>query len=145
MIPHNMDIAYTIAVFLGALVNLAINWNFIPRYGAMGAVFGTIVTEILVCVAHIISVKKNVDTMKYIKICIPYILYGAFMYLVVSNIVNKEAPLKALIIKVLIGGIIYVAVSLFYFLITRNEVLIHMLLNAKEKLNRGRINGSKGK
>ena len=130
---------------MGALVNLAINWNFIPRYGAMGAVFGTIVTEILVCVAHIISVRKDIDTMGYIRLCVPYVLYGAFMYLVVTNTVNREAPLKALVIKVLIGGTIYVVVSLFYFWITRNEVLIHIVVNAKEKLNYDRINRSKEK
>lgn len=133
MIPHNMDVEYTIAVFLGAGVNLGINWTFIPLYGAKGAVLGTIVTEILVCVAHIISVRKKLPIQRYVKLCVPYFLYGSFMYLVVSNVANTlEMPLKALIIKVLIGGIIYLTVSLIYFLVTKNEVVMHLVEKVKK-------------
>ncbi|WP_230690450.1 lipopolysaccharide biosynthesis protein, partial [Streptococcus pneumoniae] len=49
LIPRSFDKEYTVSLLYGAVVNILINILLIPKMGAMGAVIGIIVAELVLC------------------------------------------------------------------------------------------------
>lgn len=58
LLPHQMDIPYVISAFLGAFVNIILNFCLIPQYGALGAAVGTLIAEMVVCLYQSRQVKN---------------------------------------------------------------------------------------
>lgn len=61
LIPSKQDKLYITAVFLGAVVNIICNYFLILRYGALGAVFGVLITEALVLFIEIVGCKNELN------------------------------------------------------------------------------------
>lgn len=128
MIPNSMDNPYTMAVLIGAVVNLAINFALIPQLGAVGAVIGTIFAEGGVCLIQLFWVRKKIPILTYMKKSIPFFFFGLVMWICVT-VINKLMTLMMssvilLLIEILIGAFIYCLLSFIYFVITKNEMVI---------------------
>ena len=81
MIPSHMDRYYTIAVCIGACVNLVSNYILIKKYGALGAVLGTLFAEWAVTIYEIICTNKYIKFYKYILSDLIYVIPGLCMLL----------------------------------------------------------------
>lgn len=134
LIPNSKDKDYLISVVAGAVINLIINALLIPNCGAMGAVIGTVATEIVVCLVQSYSVRKNLPLLSYIKSFAIFILFGAFMFIIVYLIgVYCGVHISTIIFQVLTGIIIYGLCVLIYFAKTKDEQLAKIVRRFKRK------------
>lgn len=58
---YKKNISATITTTLGAIINIILNFIFIPKYGIMGASVATLISWFLITVVRIISVKRIID------------------------------------------------------------------------------------
>lgn len=121
LIPNKMDKEFTISIFTGAIVNFCINIFLIPGLGAIGASIGTLCAEASVCIMQCIFVRKRICLINYLKDIIPCFFSGFVMYLILYNI-SFSSKLLGLIIKVLIGVVIYIGILFIYVLIKRFNI-----------------------
>lgn len=127
LIPQHRDKEFVVAVCVGAIVNLIVNFICIPRWDAWGAVIGTICAEVIVCLIQLFSVRVDVPIWKYIEHSIPFILFGAGMALVVIMVGHYMGTnVLSLVVQVIIGGILYCGISLVYMVI-RHDKLVYMI------------------
>lgn len=116
LLPNNKDQQYTLSVVCGAIVNLAFNLILIPKWGAVGAAFGTIFAELTVMLYQTISVRKFLDIGQYIKETIIFIPIGAFMVLSLILIDPYiEDSITGIIIECVIGASVYIILTIIYF------------------------------
>ncbi|MCI6465361.1 MAG: oligosaccharide flippase family protein [Faecalicatena sp.] len=129
LMPNLMDIPYVMSLVLGVIINLILNALLIKSYGAAGAAFATLITESTVAFVQILVVVKKIPIIQYLKINIPFFINGIIMLLVVSLFYKYvHGSIVALFLQVLLGGGIYIILSLTY-LKRLGDPLIDKLLN----------------
>ena len=65
LIPQHEDKTYIISTFVGAIVNLIINFLLIPKYDSVGAAIGTVFAEFSVFLIQFIMVRKELPHFLY--------------------------------------------------------------------------------
>ncbi|MCD8074216.1 MAG: flippase [Lachnospiraceae bacterium] len=125
LIPNNKDNTYIAAVISGAVINAIVNATLIPSQGAFGAVIGTICAEGAVCVIQCFAARKEIEIGVYIRKTVPFLAIGAIMCLcvVLLNRVLNMSLILNLLIEIVVGAVVYLALSLIYFVATKNEIL----------------------
>ena len=112
VIPRGLDSIYIKATLAGAVVNLIINFIFIPRYGSVGAAIGTIIAQLVVTFVFTVFSIKELPLKSYIKNNIPFILIGIVMFIIVKLIQMLHADSwVGLAIDILVGGSFYILAS----------------------------------
>lgn len=134
LIPNKMDKEFIISVFLGAIVNLVINASLIPYMGALGAVIGTIVAELVVALSQTYMVRKDLDIRQYFINGCPFLVFGLIMFVMVRLLANvSDRPLITLAIQVSLGGLIYLSLSGAYLILTKNTLVMRFFESRKRK------------
>lgn len=113
LIPKGKDKTYITAVILGAGVNIIINALLIPKFGAIGAAVGTLIAEITVCITQTISVRKELLIKNYLLRSFSFVTLGMVMFCVIYYMRLGIPVLLQLVIKVIIGGLIYLIGLIF--------------------------------
>lgn len=123
LIPKEKDKIYTNSVIYGTILNIILNYIFISKYNAMGAVISTVFTELFVLIYQILKIKNNLNLHNIIKNLIIYIIFGIIMYSIVSLVatINMSLIYKT-IVEILTGIIVYVTLFLIYFTKTKNKI-----------------------
>lgn len=119
LIPHKKDNVYIISVFTGAFVNMIINWMLIPKFESIGAALGTLIAEAMVCIVQIVYIRKELDILQFIKANIPMLFFGIVMYLILVNIRLNVNNFLLLMIKCIVGVIVYVGLLTVYYVIKK--------------------------
>ena len=88
LIPLKMEKFYIKSVILGAIVNIIFNALFISKLGALGAVLGTLLAELIACIWQFIEIKKYIQIKKYYFKYFNYLLSGMIMVLLVRIFAN---------------------------------------------------------
>ncbi len=139
LIPSKKDMQYSVGIFIGAIINLILNFILIPKYWSLGAAVGSIVAEFLVALSMFLFVRKKMSIRILIKCMYKYVLsslvmFGILFYiqtLLVSNLLNS-------IIIIALGVLIYFGLLLLlrdqFFL----ENVKNMLKNIKEKITKNK-------
>ena len=139
LIPQEKNRIYISSVLAGAIINLVINLLLIPSYGAVGAAIGTVIAEISVAVVQTISVYKELDIIDCIKRGMPFILFGAVMFFAVKTLRFDEEGIMDLLIKMVVGAIVYIFSSCAWFYKTKNKVFFDSISSIRRVLfNNGR-------
>ena len=134
LIPYSMDITYTISVLCGAIINLTINWMLIPNYGAIGAAFGTLVSETAVCIFQSLFVLNKIEILKYVKMLSPYLFFGILMYRFVNYIGSYLGIfISTLILQIVIGIAIYIFFISLYFFIVNDYIFFEIINKIRRK------------
>lgn len=122
LIPKGEDEIYLKSVIAGACTNLTSNMIFMPKYGVIGAVIGTLLAECVVAVFQIFSIRRIIELKIYIKDNIIYFAFGLFMFACVKNFLEKfdGHQFFSIIIAVVMGASIYICLSVVYWIYTRN-------------------------
>lgn len=107
LIPNKKDKVYIVSVFLGAIVNIIINLILIPKLMSIGAAIGTICAEFSVCAYQTYKVRNELDIELYIKQAVSFVLIAIVMFLVVKYIPFIKSIFITLIIKILLGIVLY--------------------------------------
>ena len=115
LIPKEKDKVYIVSVCLGALINLIMNFIFIPIYGSIGACFGTIAAEFIVMFYQTMSVRKELPIYNYIKNILPFIIKSLVMLAIIYpfNFLEINDILR-LSIQVSLGCVIYSLLNIKY-------------------------------
>lgn len=134
LIPKKKDKIYIVSTIIGAVVNLLINFLLIREYGAIGAGVGTIFAEAAVCIYQSIMIKKELNISLYLRKVLLYIVPGAIMCIVI-RILGNELGQSILtgIIQIVVGGTLYIVLSLIYMIIIKNEIAIKTIEKFKKK------------
>lgn len=117
LIPNHRDKEYIVSLFIGAFVNLILNYFLIKAYAANGAAIATIIAEVTVCVIQTSFVKKDLPVFKLMRKCSGFIVIGVIMYSLVQliNPILSFNSIIKLLIEVLLGGLIYLILSYVYY------------------------------
>ncbi len=138
LIPQEKDKLYIIAIILGAVINLVLNIIFIPLYGAMGAVIGTLAAFSAVFLYQTINTRKELDFIQYLKDNYLFFVSGILMYLSVS-IIRKFIGVGywQLVVLIIIGVAVYALASILLFFVLKKDRFERMksLLFRKKKTN----------
>lgn len=116
LIPYKKDNIYIVSFFLGAFVNMGINLLLIPNIQSVGAAIGTLCAEMTVCIYQVYMVKNEIRVLHYLKQGIPLMISGVLMYVIVINIPFITNYIVTIIIKVVVGTIIYLFLVGIYYL-----------------------------
>lgn len=124
IIPTRMDDIYIKSVSLGAIVNIILNCILIPRYQAIGACIGTIFAEITVPLYQGIRLRKSLPQKRYICKCIPFVVFGLIMFIVLKALEKIFGTgFFVMIIQILLGALIYLGLSYVYIKLYLPDIL----------------------
>lgn len=131
LLPTKRQKEYTISVVCGAVVNFIMNSIFIYKLGALGASIGTVIAEFTVTTVQMMYVRKDFNLFKIFKLSRNYIVSAIIMFLC-CYLVNfmKLSNVLDVVVKVFIGGVVYVVV----LLIMKDEFLNEMLNKIMNKV-----------
>lgn len=108
LLPYEMDRQYMFALLMGAVSNFVLNILLIPKYAAIGASIGTLITEALVCFLQCYSVRRLIPMKKYVGASVSFVLSGIGMSIIVRSMkFSMRNHYIVLLIKVLFGILIY--------------------------------------
>ncbi|MDO5151470.1 MAG: flippase [Oscillospiraceae bacterium] len=130
IIPKKKDNIYIKSAVYGAVVNFIINILLIPSFRTSGAAIGTISAEAVVFLYQVMAVRKEIPLKKFVGSEILYFLAGVVMCFLISFI-RIDNTIISLILKVLIGGIIYVCEFAIIFYIQNKQNPIKWVINLK--------------
>lgn len=127
LIPNGMDKEFTISTFIGAIVNVIVNYLLIPRYGALGAVIGTICAEYSLTIYQTYVVRRFLPVRKYLLEILPFLIFGILMSFVVSLVGTVlGGGILTLGLQISIGVIVYILLCCIYLLKSNNVVINNM-------------------
>jgi O-antigen/teichoic acid export membrane protein len=75
--------ALNIIGVIAVILNVIANYLLIPKYGALGAVYATLITQGIAALGHILIANRILDLRLSLSIFIKVILFGVLMYLLV--------------------------------------------------------------
>lgn len=122
LIPYKKDKIYIQSVFLGAIINIILNILLIPTLQSIGAAIASLSAEIIVSVFQTFKVRKELHIRSYLKKSIPFLITGFIMYAIVIQVPFINNAIVTIIIKVLIGGVIYISLS--YILLRIEKIIL---------------------
>lgn len=133
--PLKKDKIMVKILFMNALINLVISVLLIPKIGVYGAVIGTIMAELFGLIFQLILCKKYIKVSKFFKVGVPFFIIGFIMFVCIKllNLILKE-NVYSLLIQIMIGGFIYVILSVIYSY--KNNEYIKNICNKLLKNNR---------
>lgn len=124
LVPCQKDKVYIYSVFAGAVVNLIVNFSLIPRFGAIGAVIGTIVAETVACIWQYRYIKKEIPILKLFGRLLIYVVFGALMFVTVRGCAGLlDGSSLSVIIEIVVGVIVFCCFCLVYWKVTNSEFL----------------------
>ncbi len=121
LIPRERDREYTISLIIGAVVNFLVNFMLIPIWGARGAVAATVLAELSMTSIQAFCVRKALPVLTYIKDGVVFMIFGLVMYITIKVVANRlENSIVALLGLVLLGGIVYMLLTMVWVMISKN-------------------------
>ena len=119
IIPNNKDNVYIIATFMGAVVNLVVNFLLIPKLSSIGAAIGTILAQLMVMAIFNFYSNKDLPLLEYVKKNGYLLVAGIVMFGIIKTIQRYHSvSVIGLIIDVAVGIVVYLlcgALLIMYF------------------------------
>lgn len=119
LIPMEKDKEFNMSVIVAAIINVIFNCLLIPNYGAMGAVWGTLLAEIIVLLFYSFFAKQVIVLCEIIPIGVYFFVVGYFMSVVVELAKNRILQMELyqlLIVEIGVGGVVYSVLTILGFL-----------------------------
>lgn len=124
LIPRSKDREYTLSLIVGAISNVVVNASLIPRFGAMGAVIGTVIAEFLMTFLQAFYVRKSIHLVKYIENAWAFVLFGFVMLLTLRALHTFVKPnIIGLLLLIIIGGSEYLILSCLYINFSKRQYI----------------------
>lgn len=113
LIPKHRDKEYIISLFVGAFVNLGLNFLLTPKYAAIGAAIATVTAETAVCLVQSFYVKDVLNMRKPLVQSAGFIVIGFIMMAAVKFVesVVVASTIALLCIEIVVGGIVFVVLA----------------------------------
>lgn len=144
ILPNHGDKIILMSCIFAAIVNLILNWLLIPNYGSAGTAFATLIAEIASCMWQTFAIKKSLNIIKYMKHSVYMCIIGMGMFLILYLInLNFICNITIqIIIKIIVGGIIFSLGIIFYYLYIKKmddediQYMISSLLQLTNKVRK---------
>jgi O-antigen/teichoic acid export membrane protein len=134
LLPNGQDKPYTVAVMVGVIVSIITALLFIPKMGAMGAVAARVASEVILCVAVLWFVRRQLPIWQLLKNNLFFLPFGAVMFAITWVLGSVLTPgWASLIVRVIIGATFYLTACAVYLYITRDEFFMR---NVVQRLQR---------
>lgn len=133
LIPHERDKIFVWSVVAGAIANGIANFILIPMYGALGAVLGTLIAEIVSCLWQFMFIIKEINIVKVLANGAVYLLIGITMIVcvrLVASVMNYTLFVK-LLIEIAVGGTVFCVLTIIYWKISKNNYILDGILKKK--------------
>ncbi|MGF7142339.1 O-antigen/teichoic acid export membrane protein [Anaerotaenia torta] len=110
LIPFQREEVYIRSVTLGAVTDIILNLALIPFFGASGAVIGTLVAEVAVCVYQMNYIRDVYRYRQLFKMLLPFMACGALEFAAAYAMGGLLLPPVLLLpLQILAGGAVYLA------------------------------------
>ena len=132
LVPRKMESIFIASVSLGAACNVVANYLLIPVYGALGAIYGTLIAEAVACAVQVIFMQKKVNVIGALLRSLPYVLMGVVMFAAVrftAGIVSA-GNLVLVIIEVIVGVAVFGVQCVIYWKIFKEKTVIDVFFKA---------------
>ena len=133
LIPSGQDKKYTIALVLGALINLTLNLIFIHFWWSIGATIASVIAELAVTVVMALSIRKEISIPKILGMSWKYLIAGGAMFALLFIIKNYFA---SSILNTVILVVIGIAVYLITLIILREKFIFGFFAKIKHKIGK---------
>lgn len=122
LIPKEKDIAFTISVVGGTIINLILNLCLIPIFGLNGAIIGTIVTEFIICLFQFFITRKDLPILNYFLNIIPFLIFGILMFAFNKFIEDfLNITYLTLCVQIVGGGLLYLMCATIYLAVFKKN------------------------
>lgn len=121
ILPNHRDKTLVKVGFYGLALNICINMILIPRMGAAGAAIGTLIAEAFGCCYQSLSVRQFLPLGSYVRYTLPLVGIGAVMFGILYPLTISGSLFIDLVVKIMIGVIVYVCGIVIYFLILKRS------------------------
>jgi O-antigen/teichoic acid export membrane protein len=133
MVPKGEDRNFSVALIIGAFINLILNCILIPFYWSIGAAIASIIAELCVTLIMGMMIKKDISMVKILLSSWKYLIAGIIMSIpcwllnsyLTSSIINT-------ILIVVTGVLLYVIV----LLILKEEIIISTIKKFISKIKK---------
>lgn len=112
LLPVNRLRPYTCSVFVGMILNVILNFIFVPNHGAMGAAISTSIAELGVLVVQLIAVRREFSVLMYLKNWRYFVAGGVMCACVYFLGTFLQPSLLYLVIQIFVGVVVYFTVVL---------------------------------
>ena len=128
LIPAGRDREYLLSALAGTIANLLINCLLIPGYGAMGAAIATLISEYIVLMVQIVSVRKEFCFLKYVHGNEIYAGFGFVMFWTVRLVGEwLGIHIYTLCIEIMAGAGIFLLLCCIYWRISHEQYYLELL------------------
>jgi O-antigen/teichoic acid export membrane protein len=124
LIPTKKQTIFTKSIIVGMFFNFTLDVLLVPHFGACGAVFATVVAEIMINVVQLITIRNEISFFRIVKQAKNYVMAGIFMFAVIL-VIDKFALDNQwkLIIMVSVGIVVYSSI----LIIVKDEFVMNYL------------------
>lgn len=134
LVPLKKEAIFTKSVIIGAIVNLIVNLMFIPKLGAMGAVLGTLLAELVACIIQFFAIKGEIKFREVMIRSMIYLCFGMVMIGFVRCVSYIEVNIWIkLLVELGTGVIVYSGVCIVFWKKTNNSIYKDMFLPIIQK------------
>lgn len=134
LIPNHMEKIFIKSVVAGAIANLFVNLLLIPKMGAMGAVIGTVVAELVSCLYQYLKMNKYIYCLHTILKSLIYVVFGITMFFIIRIVARLfSGGVLGIAVEVFTGVLVYGLACIIYWKITHNNILKNVISNVKRK------------
>lgn len=124
LIPNHQENIFIQSVFAGAFTNFVVNICLISKFGALGAVVGTLIAELVTCIWQYVKMKENIAVGKILSNSVLYICFGIIMFVLV-RLLAQILPngIIGIFIEICAGGLIYIGLCVSFWIMTKNPMM----------------------
>ncbi len=135
LIPNGKEKIFTISVVIGAVVNVIANLVLIPKLGALGAIIGTLLAEVVDCLIQIAFIQKKTNVCRTFIKSIPYLLIGCMMWRVVESLkfFFTGKGLEKIILEMCLGSAVFVGGCFGYWLLVKEKCVLDEFMRLIKK------------
>ena len=118
---------------------MILNYSLIRKFDAVGAVYATLISELIVCFVQIFVCFKYLNVLKMLGQNFQYIILGVLMYASVRGVaehITNISLLKRNIIEILVGGAFFGGACLGYWIVKKDDTFYPIVIAALNKIKR---------
>lgn len=120
LLPTKRQKEYTATITIGLAVNFVLNYILINLYSSVGASIATVVSELIVVIAQMYVIRKDINPKEVINLSYTYFLSGGVMLAITLFLkILLGVGIKIIVIQVIVGVLVYV----FMLWILKDEYL----------------------
>jgi O-antigen/teichoic acid export membrane protein len=124
LIPQSKDKPFVISVLLGALTSIIVNLLLVKPFGLLGATIATFLSESVLAIYQILAARKEIAFKVFLSPFIVFFISGIIMMVVLDILPLAGLSIFVrLLLKIGIGVVLYLIITLFYFRYSNNEVI----------------------